>query len=349
MQKKSKTISSLRIGYIHSYIHFAVEVACFYFLFSRFSNSPIWWGCALLYDALAFMPQGFIGIVADKYSRFNYSILGMTIVLVSLVLPFDFFALVLIGIGNSLVHIGGAQHTLKTSGGKIASTGIFVGGGSFGVITGQLLGMLHKDYLVLIPILFTILSIVILISISRRYVVEKKKWSIDITSKLPTGWIVFIAFMVTAIRAYIGYAIPTEWKKTEWQAILLFFIMGIGKMAGGLLADTIGYYRTVLLSSLALPFLLFGNSNMMLSLVGVGLFSMTMPITISILASRFPKQLCFAFGITTIALFVGSFPAFFIKPTSLLAHQITVLILIIIATTTLLICLEKRKQNEINN
>lgn len=120
-------------------------------------------------------------------------------------------------------------------------------------------------------------------------------------------------------------------------------------MAGGLLADTIGYHKTILISSLALPFLLFGNSNMMLSLLGVGLFSMTMPITISILASRFSTQLCFAFGITTIALFVGSFPAFFIKPTTLLAHQITVLILIIIATTTLLICLEKRKQNEINN
>ncbi len=108
------------------------------------------------------------------------------------------------------MHIGGVHHTLKTSGGKIASTGIFVGGGSFGVIIGQLLGMLHKDYLVLIPILFTVLFIVILISISRRYVVKKKKWSIDITSKISTGWVVFIAFMVTAIRAYIGYAIPTE-------------------------------------------------------------------------------------------------------------------------------------------
>lgn len=106
MQKKSRTISSLRIGCIYSYIHFAVEVACFYFLFSRFSNSQLWWGFALLYDALAFVPQGFIDIIADKYSRFNYSILGMTIVLVSLVLPFDFFALILIGIGNSSQHKG---------------------------------------------------------------------------------------------------------------------------------------------------------------------------------------------------------------------------------------------------
>lgn len=344
-----QTISSLKIGFIYSYIHFAVEVACFYFLFSRLSESPLWWGLALLFDALAFVPQGFIGILADKYPRFNYGLLGCLIILISLVLPFDIIALVILCIGNALVHIGGAQQTLRTSGGKIAPTSVFVGGGSFGVITGQLLGVLSNEILLLIPILLIVFSIIILVFVSQRYKIKIRKWKIDITTKLSPLTILFIAFIIIAIRAYIGYAIPTEWRKTEFQAILLFFIMGIGKISGGFFADTIGYFKTTLISSvIALPFLLFGNSYMILSLIGVGLFSMTMPITISILVSKSPKQPCFSFGVTTIALFVGTFPAFFIRPTTLIAHQLTVLFLIIIATIALLVCIEKRNKNEIN-
>ena len=338
-----KTISSLQSGYLYSFVHFSVEVACFYFLFSRFSTSPLWWGAALLYDALAFVSQGVIGIIADKYAKFAYSVSGLLLILISLLLPFDYPALFLIGIGNALVHIGGAQQTLKTGGGKIAPTGIFVGGGSFGVILGQLLGAQHKDLLLLIPILLILFSAAAVLFVSRKYETQEKKWCVDITSKRSTVLIAVFAVIVTAIRAYIGYAIPTEWKKTDLQAVALFVIMGMGKIAGGLAADAIGYRKTVIISALALPFLLFGNANMWLSLIGVGLFSMTMPITISILVSRFPDLPCFSFGLTTIALFLGSAPAFFIRPESLLAHQITVLILTVIATALLIFCIEKRK------
>ena len=345
-----KAISSLQLGFIDSYVHFAVEVACFYFLFSRLSDSPLWWGFALLYDAIAFLLQGFIGVFADKHQKINYGLSGCLIILISLVLPFDVFALITLSVGNALVHIGGAQQTLKTSEGKITPTAVFVGGGSFGVITGQLLGLIKKDILVLIPIVLILISVFILIYISRQYEAKEKEWKLDITTGHSLAMIIIISFAVVAIRAYIGYAIPTEWKKTKLQAILLFFIMGAGKIAGGILADKLGHYKTALISSVfALPFLLFGNSHMVLSLIGVGLFSMTMPITISILVSRFPKQPCFSFGVTTIALFVGTLPAFFIRPTTLLAHQLTVLILIIIATIGLLICIRKKDSNELKS
>lgn len=344
-----KAISSLQLGFIYSYIHFAVEVACFYFLFSRLSDSPLWWGFALLFDALAFLLQGFIGVFADKHPKINYGLWGCLIILLSLFLPFDVFALITLGAGNALVHIGGAQKTLKTSEGKITPTGFFVGGGSFGVIIGQLLGVMKKNILVLIPIALILFSVFILVYISRLYETEEKEWKLDITTGHSVAIIMIVSFAVIAIRAYIGYAIPTEWKKTNLQAILLFFIMGTGKITGGILADTLGHYKTALISSVfALPLLLFGNSNMVLSLIGVGLFSMTMPITISILVSKFPKQPCFCFGVTTIALFVGTLPAFFIRPTTLLAHQLTVLILIIFATIGLLICIRKKSRYELN-
>ena len=80
---------------------------------------------------------------------------------------------------------------------------------------------------------------------------------------------------------------------------------------------------------------------MTVSLIGVALFSMTMPITIAILSSRFPKMPGFAFGITTVALFVGVVPAFIVQPEGLLAHQLTVLILSFLALTAILVCVKK--------
>lgn len=305
----------------------------------------MWWIIALSFDAVAFVPQSFIGIIADKFPKFNYGLLGCSMVLISLVIPFDIVGLVILCLGNALAHIAGAQMTLRTSGGKITPTGVFVGGGSFGVITGQLLGVIGNVKLIAIPLILMFLCVVLLFLISKIYLTEEKEWKLDITTKRSVLAVTLIAFAVVAIRAYIGYAIPTEWKKSDFQAVLLFVIMGIGKMAGGVFADLIGYYKTALISGvLALPFLLFGNSYMTLSLIGVGLFSMTMPITIAILVSKFPDQPCFSFGITTVALFVGTLPAFFIRPTTLLAHQLTVLVLIIIATISLLLCIERRKK-----
>ena len=288
-----------------------------------------------------------MGLIADKYHKFNYGLLGCVLILVSLAIPFDIAALVLMCIGNALAHIGGAQKTLRTSGEKIAPSGVFVGGGSFGVITGQLLGALGKGSLVIIPAALIAVAALILLYIAKMRDAEEKKWTLDITKNHSLGMVVFVAFVIIAIRAYIGYAIPTEWKKTEFQAVLLFVSMGMGKALGGFIADKYGFYKTAIISSvLSLPFLLFGNSIMTLSLIGVGLFSMTMPITIAILVSKFPDQPCFSFGITTVALFTGILPVFFIRPESLIAHQITVLVLITIATIALLYCLEKRKNHE---
>ena len=93
----------------------------------------------------------------------------------------------------------------------------------------------------------------------------------------------------------------------------------------------------------ALPFLLGGNSNMVLSLIGIALFSMTMPVTVAILVSVFPKQPGFAFGLTTLGLFVGVAPAFFIRPETLLAHQIVVVILTAMALPAVVLCIKKGK------
>ena len=337
-----KVLTAHQLGFFYAYVHFAIEVSCFFFLYSRFDASPLWWMLAFLYDALAFVPQSFFGLLADHHPRVPYGIIGCATVLLMLLLPLRGVGLVILALGNALTHIDGAEQTLHTSGGRITPTGLFVGGGSFGVITGQLLGR-YMPTQIWIPVVILALALIGLLYITLFCATISRPWHCPITSSRSHIAIVLMAFIAVTVRAYIAYAIPTDWNKTTQQAILLFVVMGIGKIGGGILSDRWGHYRTAWISSLlSLPLLLFGNTHMLLSLIGVGLFSMTMPITIAILVNCFPSRPCFAFGITTVGLFCGTLPAFFIQPKTLQQHQVTVLVLIILALCALLFCLEKR-------
>ena len=120
---------------------------------------------------------------------------------------------------------------------------------------------------------------------------------------------------MTAVRSYIGYAIPISWNKALWQSFFLFFIMGAGKALGGYLADRFGARRTAFIGTLAaIPFLLFGDQLMVVSCIGVFFFSMTMSITFAMCLSILKTNPGLAFGITTAGLFFGILPAFFMQP-----------------------------------
>ncbi len=337
-------ISTRTAGWLYGYIHFSVEVCCFYFLFSRLRFTEIWVIYAFLFDALAFVPQCFIGLWADSVGRERIGIWGCILLILALFLPIDPIAFLFLTLGNAMVHISGAKHTLSSAEGKITPCSVFVAGGSFGVITGQLLGVAGDSFL-WIPLVAMVLSLGCCIFVFLSHRIDKGELcSFRVKSAtLSLGWIVLFAFLSAAIRAYVAYAIPIAWKKETIHGIFLFCSMGFGKYLGGVLCDRIGYQRTTTLSLLiSLPFLLFGNSLMTLSLIGVGLFSMTMPVTVAILVSAFPRTPAFAFGITTVALFVGTAPAFFLRPEDLLVNQIIVLSLGILAAISLKLSLKRR-------
>lgn len=313
-------------GVLYALVHFSLEVACFYFIFERFGTHQYWVLLALLYDCLAFVPQAVFGALQDRFPRLDLGSCGAVMVITALVLPFDIIGFLLICIGNALVHISGAHYTLCDVDGRLAPSGIFVGGGSFGIVIGQLLS---GTGLVIIPLALMALSVIIICFIRLRVPVSGRAEGFDITDKNISVWIlILLMFTAVAVRAYMGYAIPIAWKKTALDSVILFFVMGIGKMLGGIFSDIIGAKRTAIFSLiLSLPFMLFGNSNMLISVIGVGLFSMTMAITLGALVSRLTEAPGVAFGITTVGLFVGTAPAFFILPKGLLANQLTVTVL----------------------
>ncbi len=329
---------NIATGYLYFYVHFIVEVICFYHL-SKISNSPIVWLVPFLYDAFAFVPQSLIGRFSDKYRKVNVSLIGVALLFIGLLLyclsVSKFISLFVICFGNCFLHVGGAETTLRTSKGKLAHSAIFVAGGSFGVITGRLLAKTGLNPYYLLPVILTMIPFILL---ADSYVMEDSncKNFNYVKSGLSPGIVILIAVVVVIVRGYMGYGIPTSWNKTILQNVYLFFIMGFGKALGGILSDAFGIRKVAILSTLlAIPFLIIGDNLMFVSLIGVMFFSMTMAITLGILVSKLKETPGLAFGLTTIGLFLGTAPIFFVKITSSLANILMIVILSIMCSIAL--------------
>ena len=305
-------------GTKYFFVHACVEVICFYLLRIHFPTVMAG-GIALLYDFFAFLPQGMIGDFIIKHRRIPYETLGHLLMAAGGVLILAFPAkaahvsgYILLAAGNAVLHECGAIATVADSEGKIFPSALFVAGGSFGVVIGQTLGTHQASpYFLLIPLVLSEL-----LCLSAKTSVRKEKYPefSVVSPKVSAGTVLLVAFIVTSVRSYIGYAIPISWNKEVWQSFFLFFIMGAGKALGGFLADRFGARKTAFIGTLAaIPFLLFGDRIMVVSCVGVFFFSMTMSITFAMCLSILKTNPGLAFGITTAGLFLGLLPAFFIQ------------------------------------
>lgn len=327
---------NISIGYLYFYIHFVTEIICFYTLSNVIGNSLVLWLIPLIYDALAFVPQSIIGYINDKYPKINFSIIGLVLLLVGFIcfmlniFSSVYISIILLCLGNACIHVRGAELTLRNSNGKLSHSAIFVSGGSFGVITGKLLPKNNTIFIILILLGLSMIPFVLLAECYNNPKNNCNKFNYYNTSLNPC-LVIILAVFIVIIRGYMGYGIPTSWNKTVFQNILLFCMMGVGKAMGGILSDSYGMKRVAIISMLlSIPFLLLGNNLMVVSLVGVLLFSMTMSITLGILVSVLKENPGLAFGLTTIGLFLGTAPIFFIKITNSLFNGMMIIIFTLI-------------------
>ena len=336
------------LGYLYFIIHFIAEITSFYIL-TLYTNNDLIWILALLYDFIAFVPQGLLGYLRDKGLKINFATIGLLLTTLSLLL-FNFninevLVIIILSIGNCMIHIQGAETTLRSSKGKISPSAIFVSGGSFGVITGKVLATYNIPiYLIIIINLLMIIPIIICNKYS-HLINDKNLDKYNFSNKrINSKTIIALAVFVVIVRSFMGYGIPTTWNKTLIQAVYLYCAMGLGKAIGGLLIDSIGIKKTALISTVgALPFLLLGNNIMTISLIGIMMFSMTMAITLGIIVSELKKYPGVAFGLTTLGLFLGALPIFFFRINTVLTSYIIITSLTIISSIVLIKICRKEK------
>lgn len=322
------------IGYF--FVHALVELVCFAILSGYFTlEGGIIWTIALVYDFFAFVLQGPIGDLNRRCKVLDIGSIGTALMLAGVLMItgssgfLNILGLILLALGNAFLHEAGAISTTVMSGGKLLHSALFVAGGSFGLITGQVLGGVLKisRFWLLLPL--AVIELLVLLT-NRRWLNQAVRYPDFDLVKQPDrhSAVCLAAFAVTAVRSFIGYAIPISWKKELWQSFLLFGMMGLGKALGGYLADRFGARRVGVWSTiLCIPFLLFGKDLMPVSVFGVFCFSLTMSITFGMLLSVIRESPGSAFGVTTAALFVGLLPVFLFGSFGYLANSILIVIL----------------------
>ncbi len=335
-------------GWMYFAVHFLIEFTTFYLMTAYLSDGAAWY-IALFFDFFAFVPQGIYGYIRDMGAKLNFALLGTVLTTAALVmsaaaLP-PMTVILVLTLGNGMIHVEGAEATLRSSGGRIAPAALFVCGGSFGLIAGKLASW--NGVPVFVVILTNLLMLAPILISARRVGGPgiRSAEGFDFQNRrVPAAAVAAAAVIVVAVRAYMGYGIPTSWNKTVPQTVALFCFMGVGKALGGVLTDRIGIRRTALISTLAaLPFLIFGDTLMLVSLVGVMLFSMTMAVTLALIVSvmkRFPGV---AFGLTTVGLFLGTFPVAIHRASSFLENCVIVAALTIVSALILLIICKKER------
>ena len=81
--KETLKEKNIAVGWLYAYIHFIVEIACFYFIAKVTNGAMIAWLIPFVYDALAFVPQGVVGRFCDKFPKWNMAIIGMVLLILA--------------------------------------------------------------------------------------------------------------------------------------------------------------------------------------------------------------------------------------------------------------------------
>lgn len=317
--------------------HFAVDLGCFLILFGALKPAYGGSGLAglqtvtvgfLIYNIIAFGLQPFIGILCDERRWWRrWSGRGGILLVAAAMIPAAigagqdavwpaWLAMGLSALGNAAFHVGAGRDVLVHSDGRMKDNGIFVSSGALGVGLGTLLGGTGSLW-----VLFGAACFLCGLSAACGKYISNETLSGRGTDSCPRFHIVkersfFTAagllFLVIVLRAFAGASIPLTWERVGLLVLLPSAASCLGKALGGIAGDRLGAGRTGIWSLAAsLPLILFGSASPLLSLTGILLFNMTMPVTLCALADLMPKNPGFAFGLTTLALLLGTMVTFF--------------------------------------
>ena len=313
-------ISGRRQLVIYSASHLIVDFACFYMLmgaFSRGVSDAVWISTGFLtYNFIAFALQVPLGYFADKakIQPAYFAVSGCLLVALGSVPALHSWGkLGLCAFGNAMFHIGGGIDSLVNAKGKFARSGIFISFGAIGVSVGTLAGKfnwLPAWAVLILPLACAVLQFLFC---RRGGLSDMAAFAFKPSIIKRAAPVIYLSSLGIVIRAVVGAYTAVPWKSTVFLMILPAICVFAGKLLGGFLADRFGAKPVALASLLvSAPLLSFFSSDIVLCCAGLLLFNVTTAVTLCVIVSKLPDNPGLAFGITTLALFLGSAFSFFV-------------------------------------
>jgi FSR family fosmidomycin resistance protein-like MFS transporter len=295
-------------------VHAVVDMASVAILYGELNRGQLTFDrvCQfiLLYNCIAFGLQFPLGLVADHFRAYKpATVAGLAgvAVAIGLLTQHPQLAVVLVGIGNALFHIGAGAIVLESSDGRAAAPGVFVAPGALGVLLGVWLGSAGfpgRLWGIMIVVISTLGALMQPPRSPIRAIVPNSNRS-QAGMWLCAG----LLFVAIAIRSLIGDAVTGSWRGVWTMGFALTLAAVAGKSFGGFVADRVGR-RTCVVGALLLlaPVIGLASGNAPTAVLAMFLIQTTMAVTLTALFVGLPKQPARVFGLASGALLLGALP-----------------------------------------
>lgn len=273
----------------------------------------------LLYLVLAFGLQGPIGYLLDRtpYARSAAWVGAVVTAAGALLLPVNpILAVLVVGVGNSLYHLGAGTVALQMDPGRARSIGIFVSTGAIGVTIGVLMAATPTA-----PV-WPLSALLVVLCAGLWPLQRAPHPAVEMPSppRVVRPLLVLASLLLMyaiLIRSLVQLSVGFPWRvglSSGWALAAtwgLTAVVVLGKALGGVIADRFGWAQVSAVALVAsVPLMLLGRGDPTLSLAGVLLFNVPMAVTLVAIARALPRHPATAFGLTPTALFFGAIPAF---------------------------------------
>ena len=330
--------NKIKTVFLYSITHLLIDAACIFVLYStvKFNNlesSILAFIIIVLYNTIAFGVQAFIGKIFDRNKEPKICAIIGCLLTISAVLFWrnPIITSILAGFGNAAFHVGGGIICLKLGDKQASIPGIYVAPGAMGLFMGAYIADKNLLPAYIFVILLSICTLFILIN--KPKIETNQNTKNQIYNKLLL--IINMLLLAIIIRSFIGLSITLDWKTNISLAFLLTLAVVFGKMAGGIIADKLGWIKTTV-SALIIssPLIAFGINNPILFITGIFFFNFTMPVTLTAISNMLNNREGFAFGLTTLALIIGAYP--FFAGINLTAKNTLIIFFIVILSAALI-------------
>jgi FSR family fosmidomycin resistance protein-like MFS transporter len=292
----------------------------------------------LLYNALAFGGQPIVGLLADRLARPRAAALaGLGLLGAALLLYAGQprAAVVLAGLGSAAFHVGGGALALHATSGRAAGPGLFAAPGVIGLAAGGALAA--AGYAPIWP------ALVLLVALASGIAglglptlsypaetIDDRGWTMaGVQSSLahrppsptlhppsPGGFethdlVMLVLLAGIALRSLVWSSLQFVFAGRYDLLIAMAVAAAIGKIAGGLLADRVGWARWVTGAlALAAPLLVLSGERILPLLLGVALLQSATPAALVAAGRLLPGRPATAAGLALgLAVAIGGVPA----------------------------------------
>jgi len=303
----NKKIISLALG------HGLNDLIAGYFigLYALNNGDVVKTGIAItIYNILAFGGQYPVAILMEKISNSKTLLLftyALNVLAIAIFLFTPEAAIILAGIASAIYHVaGGSQCAINN---KATNIGLFAAPGVGGLIIGGYLSWKHINIIpVLLPIAIVFLFVLSRLNFSKLKEQENAESAKDKHAIDAHDIIMMLLLLIISLRS-VTWNVFQLIHENNFEWLIAIASAGVvGKIAGGWLADKIGWRIYALASAtIATPLVVIFKKELVLFCIGIGLLQSGIPATTSLLIQslkgKTAKGVALSFGT---AIIIGS-------------------------------------------